>query len=364
VHALKETGHEVLEVPGVDWAEGLTYPHGAELDAWRARTWDVVLAYARRERGRGPIDLFIGYLYPGQVEPSAIRELQSRGTPCVNFFCDNVREFRRVPAEYRAFALHWVPEFEALPLYVKAGLDCVHAPMPFWVPRELRVPPENETEPPTFIGSADVLRRDLLAQAVRAGAEFVVRGAGWRQDEDGFQESSRPTLPLAQSIAFRLSLARERGPGTLVRWIERRLRPLRPSPLPEGSIGGPRSGDDYYRVLRGAMVALGINRVPTLLASDRRPLVYSRLRDIEAPMLGACYLTEWTAGLERLYDLGTEIETYRTAEELTAKLSELRADPERRISMRARAQRRALGEHSVARSIELIADRLGMRSAA
>src|SRR5262249_80835 len=145
VQSFKEAGHEVLEVPAVDWAEGLTYPRGAELDVWRARTWDVVLAYAGRERQRGPIDLFIGYLYPGQVEPSAIHELQRRGTPCVNFFCDNVREFRRVPAEYRAFALHWVPEFEALPLYAKAGLDCVHAPMPFWIPRALRVPPEKET---------------------------------------------------------------------------------------------------------------------------------------------------------------------------------------------------------------------------
>lgn len=364
VHALKEAGHEVLEVPGVDWAEGLTYPHGAELDSWRARTWDVVLAYARRERGRGPIDLFIGYLYPGQVEPLAIHELQNRGTPCVNFFCDNVREFRRVPAEFRAFALHWVPEFEALPLYVAAGLDFVHAPMPFWVPPELRVPPLEETEPPTFIGSADILRSDLLARALRAGADFVVRGRGWRQDDDELPERSQSRLPLARSIAFRLSVARERGPGTLVRWAERRLRPLRPAPLPGRYLGAPCPGDEYYRVLRGAMVALGINRVPSLLASDRRPLTYSRLRDIEAPMLGACYLTEWTAGLERFYDLGKEVETYRTAEELTAKLSELRADPKRRMSMRGRAQRRALGEHSVARSVELIAERLGMKSAA
>ena len=35
-------------------------------------------------------------------------------------------------------------------------------------------------------------------------------------------------------------------------------------------------------------------------------------------MLGACYLTEWTAGLEHMYELGKEIETYRTPEELTA----------------------------------------------
>ena len=41
-------------------------------------------------------------------------------------------------------------------------------------------------------------------------------------------------------------------------------------------------------------------------------------------MLGACYLTEWTEGLEHMYELGKEIETYRTAEELTSKLSELR----------------------------------------
>jgi spore maturation protein CgeB len=134
--------------------------------------------------------------------------------------------------------------------------------------------------------------------------------------------------------------------------------------LPERYLGEPCPGDEYYRVLRGARVALGINRVPSLLASDRRPLTYSRLRDIEAPMLGACYLTEWTAGLERLYDLGEEIEVYRTAEELAAKLNELCADPKRRMSMRARAQRRALGEHSVARSIERIAERLGMKSAA
>jgi hypothetical protein len=362
VHALEEAGHEVLEVPGVDWAEGMTYPHGTELDSWRARTWDAVVAHGREERRRGPIDLFIGYLYPGQVEPSAIHELQSRGTPCVNFFCDNVREFRRVPTEYRAFALHWVPEFEALPIYAAAGLDFVHAPMPFWLPSALRVPPLEETEPPTFIGSADVLRSDLLARALRAGADFVVRGRGWRQDE--LPERSQSRLPLARSIAFRLSVARERGPVTLVRWAERRLRPLRPVPLPERYLGEPCPGDEYYRVLRGAMVALGINRVPSLLASDRRPLTYSRLRDIEAPMLGACYLTEWTPGLERLYDLGNEIETYRTAEELAAKLSELRADPKRRMSMRGRAQRRALAEHSVARSIELIAARLGMKSAA
>jgi spore maturation protein CgeB len=77
-------------------------------------------------------------------------------------------------------------------------------------------------------------------------------------------------------------------------------------------------------------------------------------------MLGACYLTEWTDGLEHLYELGKEIETYRTAEELTGKLSELRKDAVRRRAMRQRAQRRALAEHTVGRSIERIRAHFGI----
>jgi spore maturation protein CgeB len=102
--------------------------------------------------------------------------------------------------------------------------------------------------------------------------------------------------------------------------------------------------------------------VPTARASNHRPLAYSRLRDIEAPMLGACYLTEWTEGLDSLFQLGEEIETYRTAEELALKLAELRKAPTRRLSLRRRGQLRALNEHSVRRSIERISQRLGLRA--
>ena len=44
------------------------------------------------------------------------------------------------------------------------------------------------------------------------------------------------------------------------------------------------------------------------------------MRDIEAPMLSACYLTQWTEGLEDLYELGEEIETYNSVEEMANKI--------------------------------------------
>lgn len=75
-------------------------------------------------------------------------------------------------------------------------------------------------------------------------------------------------------------------------------------------------------------------------------------------MLGACYLTEWTEGVERLYELGAEIETYRTPEEMAAKLAELSGDSQRRGAMRERAQRRALSDYSVPRTVKRISEML------
>jgi len=90
------------------------------------------------------------------------------------------------------------------------------------------------------------------------------------------------------------------------------------------------------------------------------PLSYSRLRDIEAPMTAACYLTEWTQGLDRFYELGKQIEIYRTAEELVAKLRELQAEPQRRQALRIAGQKQAQGELSVPRSLDKVARALGL----
>jgi hypothetical protein len=360
VHGLAEAGHEVLEVPGVDWAEGLVHRPGAALDLWRARTWEKVRTFVRAERRDRPVDLFLSYLFPSQIEVGTIRELQNMGIPCVNFYCDNVREFRTVPAEYRAFALHWVPEFEALPMYRAARLAHVHAPMPCWIPQNLRTAPAAETEPPTFVGSADILRRDLFSKAVQAGAKFTVCGAGWPEESGGGRVAPRPRR-LSAIVANQAAFVRSHGFGALLRKAESLIYPMRPAPLPAWSVGiAPASENEYFRVTREATVCLGVNRVPTARNSNLHPLRYSRLRDIEAPMLGACYLTEWTEGLEYLFEIGTEIEAYRTADELSTKLGELTSDPKRRRSMRGRAQRRALEEHCLGRSIARISERLGL----
>jgi len=107
-------------------------------------------------------------------------------------------------------------------------------------------------------------------------------------------------------------------------------------------------------------ITLGVNRVPTFQRFPGNPLTYSRLRDIEAPMMGACYLTEWADGLTHLYDIGTEIETYRNVEEMVSKIDELLSNKEKRFMLRARGQRRALSELTIGKSLERIFKALGL----
>lgn len=359
-HALAEAGHTCLEAPACDWAAGLRPAETLASDGWLERTWTSALDFIRREHARQPIDFFLGYLFPSQVLPAAVAAIRALGIPCVNFFCDNVREFRHVPAVYHGFDLHWVPEHKALPLYTRDRLPVLHAPMACWVPPAQRVPVTHESLPVTFIGTRDEQRERLFAAAFTLGLSAELRGPGWDSAASipvhAPPRARHPLTLLARQYAF----ARQHGPLALVRKHVRSLFPPAPLPFDFTPYARPAQfGDAYWPALREASVCLGVNRYPSLRFPLDEPDTYSRLRDIEAPMAGACYLTEWTEGLDQLYELGTEIETYRTASELVDKSRALAHDAPRRAKLRQAGQRRALADHTIARTLDSIARQVG-----
>jgi hypothetical protein len=355
---LAEAGHQVIETPGVDWAEGLTALDPAARARWLGDTWNPTVEFLRAEHARQPVDFFLSYLFPNQVEPAAIATIRALGIPCVNFFCDNVREFTRVPSSYRGFDLHWVPEADARTLYAAARLPFLSAPMPMWVPPEYRAPPAAENNDTLFIGSHDVLREDLLGGAVARGLTLKIHGDGWRP---GGTVALLPPRTVGGTIANQFEFLRTHGlRGFAMRATYQAHRP-RPDAWIDGCWQPAVHGDAYFRATRESRVVIGINRYPSFRHPFSQPGRYSRLRDIEAPMLGACYLVEWAPGLDELYDLGTEIATYRDAAGLAEEAARLQADPARRQSLRRLGQRRALADHTLARSVARIASALGLK---
>jgi hypothetical protein len=357
---LAEAGHTSIEAPDCDWAEGLLPLDEASAADWIERTWGAALDLLRREHARKPVDFFLGYLFPRQVLPSAVSEIRALGIPCVNFFCDNVREFRCVPEAYKGFDLHWVPEYKAVSLYQRAGLPWINAPMPCWVPPAWRTPIEAETLPITFVGTRDEQREILFAEVLRNGLHLDLRGPGWDVRATTHQP---PPPPLARNPiewARRQScFVEQHGWPALLRKCGRTLHPRAPVAFDFTAYAQPPAfGDAYWPALRECRVCIGVNRYPSLRFPFHQPDTYSRLRDIEAPMAGACYLTELTEGLDQLYELGSEIETYRDASELVEKARALAADAPRRNRLRASGQQRALNDHSISRTIKRIAGRL------
>ncbi|HEY4990092.1 MAG TPA: glycosyltransferase [Opitutaceae bacterium] len=356
-NALAEAGHEVIETPGVDWAGGLPDLPRAERRQWLDETWSRTVGHAVSEHAKEPIDLFLGYLFPQQVEPSGVREMRKAGIPTVNFFCDNVREFTAVPQSFRDFDLHWVPEADARPLYASAGLPFAYLPMPMWVPPELRTIPASENDATVFVGSHDVLREDLLGEAVSLGLKLEIYGSGWLEGEPG----QKPLAPnLARTFANQFAFVRREGLRGMAMRTTYKARAKRPREWIRSGAHPPLVGESYFTTTRNAQVVIGVNRCPSFRRPFSNPLRYSRLRDIEVPMLGACYLTEMAPGIGDLYEIGVEIETYRDAGEMFEKVALLQADSGRRISLRQKGQRRALSDHTIARSIATIARKLGI----
>jgi hypothetical protein len=357
--AFAEEGHACLEAPGCDWAEGLTSLGPEARAAWLESTWQRAVEWIRREHAERPIDLFLSYLYPGQVLAGALADLRALGIPCVNFFCDNVRLFRKAPPEFRGFDLNWVPETAGLDLYRRAGLPFIHAPMACWVPPKWRTLPPVESLPPTFVGTRDEQRERLFARAFALGLKLDLRGLGWAGEPAPWTDP--PAGRGLRLLANQWEFARKHGFSALARKFARRAFPPEPVTCDFASRAKePCSGDEYLRVSRECRVCVGVNRFPSLRRPIDRPDRYSRLRDIEAPMAGAAYLTESAPGLGGLYDIGREIEVYTDAGELVAMVDALERDEPRRRRLRELGQRRALGEHGIGRTIQRIAGQLGI----
>lgn len=351
-NGIEEAGMEWTELQDADWAKGLTFSEKSpELQEWKSQIWEDQLAFIRKNQKN--IDLFLTYLYPKQIDIHAISEIKKMGIPCVNFFCDNIREFHVVPDEFKVFDLNWVPEFESLEMYNKQNVQNIHLPMPMWVDRQARsLEKITETNLVSFIGSKDILRERLLSEVINKGLPIEIYGRDWvRKQENTFSNSNKSLINVALN---QWDFIKANG---IKEYLLRRVNTLGANSKKEidpAFLHPDIDFSEYIAITRNSSVILGINRVPTHKRLHSHPIKYSRLRDIEAPMLGACYLTEHCHGLSSMYELGKDIMSYNTSEELVDKASFLLNHASVRESLRINGQNKALKELSIPASLQKI----------
>ncbi|MEX8548194.1 MAG: glycosyltransferase [Mucilaginibacter sp.] len=353
-NGIEEAGHQWAENSDVDWALGIVPKSKTLHNNWKQETWGKTVAWLKKN----PVDLFLSYLYPEQIDVHAIAEIQKAGIPCINFFCDNIRLLKKVPDEFACFDLNWVPEFEALSLYAKAKYQYIYLPMPMWVDPTLRSVQKESFTQLTFLGSKDIQRQLLFENIIRKRQSLPLKiyGNGW-MEENNIQHKDN-SYTWQKKVHFQYQFLKDNGIQAYARKLNRRKISNELSATLQGMIQPIQTSFNYEQLTARSMITIGVNRYPSCHYPLSNPNTYSRLRDIEAPMLGACYLTEWAPGLDLLYDLGTDIETYKNEDEFIYKANLLMADPERRKQLKINGQARALKAHTISESLKKLIDHL------
>jgi len=363
--ALRQLGHEVVEsqvdlLPTSRFmgiADGFT-PEEVEV---RARGTDKILSEVREAHKRRPVDLFLCYFYNSHFDPAGFEDLRSLGIPSVNFYCNSIYQFSNVAAIAARADFSWHAERDARPRYLAVGGK------PIWV--QMGADPQvycpvsgvMRADKICFIGQRYADRSDWMAALIRASLPVDIYGPGWgaatevheieRPEPDRYLGREHPVpgsrasyMALLRSIVLRHGLLR--GGIRAYRQLCHRRKTRRLQPLFSPYAKGAVPFQKIARIFSSYELILNFSNVWADGLPGSALIPHVRLRDFEAPMCRTCYLTGHTDEITGFYEVGQEIDTYHTREELVDKARFYLAHPDLAERMRERGHRRALRDHT------------------
>lgn len=339
---LVDMGHDV-----VLWDEGSQPlfdldPDAAATVPIRARFGERFLEAVEAAHRTSPLDLVITYFCDSHLEPGAIDQVRERVAPIVNFFCNNVHQFHLVRRTAKRYTACLVPEADALPRYKAVGAMPLFFPMAA-NPRIYRRVPAAPRYDATFAGQRYGDRTAGMLALQEAGVDAHAFGQHWGLAGPA---AAPPRGNAAARVVALLLQGKSPFQAARDRRDWERLRSRHP-----GALHGPVGDEAYVSLFSESRISLGF-----LVLGDthrtRHPLRQIRLREFEAPMAGAFYLTGWLEEMSLHYEVGREIVCYRSIEEMVDLARHYLAHETERERIRQAGHERARRDHTWQRRFE------------
>jgi len=326
-------------------------PEAPETIPERARFSEEFLAAVGEANRAGRLDFVLTYVSDSHLEPAAVDRVRETTAPVVNFFCNNVHQFHLIRRLAPRFTLNLVPEAEAIAAYRGVGAEAHFFPMAANpdVYRSLSGSPRYEA---SFAGQRYADRASHLLGLREAGVDAHAFGQGWNATpQSGTSES-----PAGVGRALALLLQGKnpfRAARDRMEWT--RLRSQH-----SAALHPPASDREYVALFSESMISLGF-----LVLGDthrmRRPLRQVRLREFEAPMAGAFYVTEYLEEIGLHYEIGKEVVCFRSRDELISLCRYYLAHEGERERIRRAGEARARRDHTWSRRFEDLFAEMGRR---
>lgn len=241
---------------------------------------------------KNPIDFVIGTFIASSVSVETLRSIRKLGIPVVNYAMDDVLPVHwRTRQGVKMGAIGLVEDVDLtlqtterfVSRYLTEGCPCVY--WPFGSDPDIYSPGREKDLDVVFVGNNYGKRSALTKAILAAGIRIECYGTGF----------------------------------------------------PNGHLPGERVAEVFSR----AKIILG-----TGLVGHSSSVLTLKLRDFDAPMSGALYITNHNSDLEDLYVIGKEIITYKTTRECIEKIKYyLNHDNEREIIASA-GRARAVRDHT------------------
>jgi len=299
-------------------------------DATSERLWEQIQA----AHARGGLDAIISYCFASDVDPALIERAVALGVPWINFYCDSTYAFDQVEPLAQVTSLNWFPERAAAPRYGSLGRPILCRP---YAVNSAVLPAagcDTADHALGFVGAPNGSRVLHLAGLWLLGCRAEVRGFGWRPSVAAPPGAAqpRPRPPV------RAWFDKHRG------WLSERILMRTLIPLLRGGSGGhPLADDAVPSFLSRCRVVLGLNEGRNFHSRYRS---YLKLRDVEFPGYGCCYLTQHNEDVEHAFDVGREVLTFRHLSEAAALVRRSVRHPDEARAIGEAGRRRVLAEHT------------------
>jgi spore maturation protein CgeB len=355
--SLEDMGHELVRFDFPGWPDDMD-------QIWqrvgKPRTNARLLGRFRAALAQSRVDLFFGYFYSSVVYSETIDAIRQSGVPTVNFSCNNVHQFDLVREIAAHFDVCVVPELAAIDDFKAVGARPLRIQLAA-NPRVYRPYPLPRVYDVAFVGQRYADRADFLDYLRRNGVNVRAWGAGWQTQKRFDVAHARAALALLEDerldgVRRMLKHRLERRPPT--RPVhEQPTRPVHEPPtdralaadqphVDTSAFGGPRLlQTDLVKNFSQSRISLGFATAGNSHLSNTR-LTHLRLREFEAPMSGALYLTEDQPELAEYFEPGQEVLTYTSREDLLDKTRYYLAHQEQAERIRRAGHDRARRDHT------------------